>query len=219
MASISIRLSPESKRFITQIQKNLSQEVFYDKLEKFFEKQGAIIAGSISRNFLSGQVLNRNTGNLARSIIGRGIRVGGVPAVQVGVLRGPALAYAGPQEEGTKGKNPDSPYPTIRPKTGKALAIPVSPRAKRSAGPRTFPDKLTFIPYPGGEQIIGGLYTERELKKGKFSLRDARVSFLLAKYVDLKPSYYLRDGFAAALPKLTEDLADFIEDLFREGTR
>lgn len=80
------------------------------KILQVMDRQGALTAKYISTNYLSGQRLNRVTGTLARSVVGIGVTFRGLPAMRVGVLTGPALAYAGILEVGTEDKNPDSPY-------------------------------------------------------------------------------------------------------------
>jgi len=224
---IKVELDKRSLAYIQALEKSLGKEALYAQLDRFFAKQSLIAAGHISRNMLSGQRLARRTGQLARSIAGAALRVDGVPAMRVGVFRGPALKYAGVQEFGTKGKNPDSPYPTIRPRSARALAIPQAPEAvtpagvDRFGGPRGFPGELHFVPFRDSgvsQGAIGGLYSDREYDIGiEFGFDRAKVAYLLVAKVDLEPKYYLRDGFRSYLPMLSKELAELLADLVRGG--
>lgn len=237
MAEIaSIQLTAKSKKYLRKLVKADKEKIF-KSLERFFDGQALLTAGHISKNLLSGQLLNRRTGTLARSVTGRGVRVGGIPGMRVGIFRGPALAYAGLQEHGG----------TIRAK-GKSLAIPIdggpavtSAGVERFGGPRNFPKKLVFIPFPRSKNpdVVGGLFVANSLKakqgrdkRGRFSglrqqgrnslgqftkkrkikvsLRDAVLAYLLMRKVTIKPKHYLRDGVRSQLPLVAEDLAKFL---------
>lgn len=177
-SAISIDLTPESKSLINRLLARIGKEKLYEAITGFFGQQSLIAAGLISR--LVAQTL-RQRGNLARSIIGRGERIDQVPAVRVGVFEGPSLQYAGVQEYGTKGKNPESPYPTIKPKRAKALAVPIDSSLTASGVPKfdsVRDDKrdLKYIPinrYP----VVGKLVvdtTQRARKRAREAFKRAR---------------------------------------------
>jgi hypothetical protein len=224
--AISLRLGRDTIELIRHLERELGKTRFAKALLLFFNRQALLVAGRISKRFLSGQRVKRRTGSLARSITGSGVLVKGVPGMRVGVFRGPALQYAGVQEYGTRGKSPESPYPTIVPKKAKALAVPVNPGGSsltfagvpRYTGPRQFPGKLRFVPFRRG-MAIGALYPEAALKNapkspdGKLTLPRGKAAYLLLRKVDLPARHYLRDGFRQYLPELAESLARYIRDL------
>ena len=211
---VKLELSPETKKYFSYAVKHFDREEVYREIDTLFTALGLRAAGHISKNFLSGQKLGRRTGNLARSVVGGALRVHGVPAVRVGILTGPALPYAGVQEVGTKRYNSSSPFDTIRPKNAKSLAMPVNSSLTRAGvarylGPRNDPRQLKFIPFRRGI-AVGALYPESELKKLKrnrlFTLRDLRAAYILLRQVDIKPKFYLRDGFTEFLPVIEAQL-------------
>lgn len=216
---VEIELTKESRKLLDEIEKRSKPEVFRKDILGFFDRQASIGADYISDNFLSGQRLGRRTGHLARAIVGRSLRVASVPAMRIGILRGPALSYAGVQEYGTKGKNPNSPYDTIRPRNAKALAIPQEPAltpvgVDRFGGPRGVPFKLRFIPFRGSGVAIGGLFDPRTIppRNSGLTLESAKMYYLLVKEVDIEPKWYLKDGFDAWMPEFIEELADWLRD-------
>lgn len=207
MSNASLNLDRRSEAYLKRLRKQIGKDALYEGILKYFDKAALKAAGRISRNYLSGQRLKRRSGNLARSITGRGELVGGVPALRIGVFRGPALKYAGVQEYGTKGKNPDSPYPTIVPKRAKALAIPTGP-ALTAAGnarvdsPRQWPEELFFVPMRRGRLV--GLLMQRT--------RDGSIPvFKLMSAVDIAPKFYLRDGVQDAIPDIRAGLVELLK--------
>jgi len=215
--------------------RNLSKpETLYKQLERFFDKESSKVAGAIVAGFLSGG--DRRSGNLARAVVGRGVRdETGLPSMRIGVFKGPAQDYAGVQEHGTKGKEPDSPIPTIKPRKAKALAFPVPKGGAvtragvaRFDGPRDFPKPLRFVPFTSSGIAIGGLYDkaslEREQKRARrqdrhVSLRNVKLVYLLLTQVDLHGKHYLRDGLEAALPGTVLRLSLFLKDLLSRKKR
>ena len=189
-----------------------------------FEKLSSTAAGYISKQYLAGGRLNIRSGMLARSVAGKGVQRRGVPGLQVGIFRGPALKYAGVQEYGTKRYNASSPYDTLRPKNGRALAMPINDSltaagVSRYKSARRDPRKMTFIPFKKNGNVIGALYRTmvlRRLRKQKgdnFSLRDLKASYLLLKQVDIPPHWYLRDGMDEYLPIIGAELSRFLKDV------
>lgn len=225
---VEISITPKSKRLIGRLIKRIGKDQLYSAIEAFFSYHAGIIAGIIVTKFLSGKHkdlgenrLARRTGALARSVVGVGLRINGVPAIKVGVLRGPSLRYVAIQEYGTVGKG--GTMPTIVPKQGKALAIPMEGATTPSGvekyggprkypGPEPYPDNLTFIPFRG-KKAIGGLYDPRQLEKAKkrgLSLKDLKMAYLLVRSVDIKPKHFLRDGLANYLPTLISEFQGFL---------
>lgn len=219
---VEIKLTQKSLAYIAAIKKRAKPGQFERDVLGFLDKQASIGADFISDNYLSNQRLKRRSGALARSIVGRSLMASGVPAMRIGVLRGPALRYAGVQEYGTRKYNQSSPYDTIRPRSAKALAIPQKPALTavgidKFGGPRGLPFKAAFIPFRGTGVAVGGLFDPKTLPKSGsgLSLRSAKMYYLLVKQVDIKPKWYLKDGFEAWLPKMTEELADWLRDYLR----
>lgn len=231
---IQLELSDASRRLLSELARFRSRQVVLGAMVKFFDRQGALMAGRISRQVLK---KHRRTGQLARSIVGRGELLGGAPAVRVGIFKGPALRYAGVQEFGTKGKAEDSPYPTIVPKRAKALAVPVGRSSDptgsltpagvaRTTSPRQDPRDLTFVPIDG-KRLIGGLFETASLKREQerarragrpVSLRKARMAYMLLKAADIEPKRFLRGGFPDEVPKLLRELNVFLRRMLTART-
>lgn len=224
---VEISITPKSKRLIGRLIKRIGKDQLYSAIEAFFSYHAGLIAGSIVKRFLSGkrnelgeQRLARRTGALARSVVGVGLRINGVPAIKVGVLRGPSLPYVAIQEFGTVGKG--GTMPTIIPKKGKALSIPMEGATtpagvEKYGGPRKYPGKLDFVPFKG-KNAIGGLFDEKELAKGQrrgLSLKDLKMAYLLVRHVDIKPKHFLRDGLADYLPTLISELQGFLSRIIQ----
>lgn len=231
---VKFELTPQTRAYVRELQKVTDRAEFAQRVVTFLDPAAQRIAGDIVKTRLSGpprtarstalrrNVLRRRTGNLARSVVGRGEILGGLPAFRVGVLRGPAVRYAAVQELGTVGKGGE--LPTIRPVRAKALAIPqegaLTPAGvERFGGPRGSPVPLRFVPFRRGV-AVGKLVDERQLEKETEAARAAHRAidydnvttyYLLVKRVDITPTHFLRDGVRAAMPKLTNDLAVFVK--------
>lgn len=200
---LKIELTDQGKQALANLRRNLEPERFRQGLATFFDREASIIAGQIGRKIGQGGLLKRRTGNLARSIVGFAALVDGRPGFEVGVLRGPALQYALVHEEGTKGKNPESPIPDIVPRQAKALAIPVGPAltpagVERYDGPRNYPEPLSFRP-SRKPNVVGVLVTEGD-----------EVAYILVRSVAIAPKHYLQDGVEGALPDLVVKLEAFM---------
>lgn len=221
-----IRLDAAAKELFARLKALAGKGTLYQEILRFFHGEGGKIGGRIQHGFESGEFgIRRRTGALARGIVGMGVKVNGLPAVQVGVIKGPSLQYAGVQEYGTVGKG--GKYPTIRPKKGKALAIPVNKTLTKAGvarydGPKSDPRKLTFIPSKqlGGNGPIGALYDDVEMrkiararKKAEEWLGGFKAAWILVKKVDIRPKRFLRKTFYSSLPELSRNLAAFIKQL------
>lgn len=162
MADLAFQITEESLGILRHFAATaFNPDVFTRLVRASFEQSGAIIAGEISKRMRAGGTLRRRTGTLARSVAGGSVVDGQQIGLRVGILKGPALAYAGPQEFGTKGKAPDSPYPTIRPVRKKFLTIPtdaggaLTPAGvSRYVTARDFPRALTLV--RGASGIVNG---------------------------------------------------------------
>jgi hypothetical protein len=219
VGSISITVSEETRQYFRVLKQTLGKAELYERMVTFFDRQAQIVAGYTVKTKLSGAPLHRRTGALARSIIGRGEIIDGVPGFRVGVLRGPSIKYAAAQELGTVGKG--GTLPTIKPKTAKALAMPVNDAltpagVARWPGPRQSPLDLHFVPFRHGTIAVGALYAAKDLKKIRKkggTLRDILPYYILLSKMDLKPTHFLRNGLLESLPLVTSNLAVFIHDL------
>ena len=224
MASfVRIEVPPGTRDLLARVQLDLGAKALRELLFRFFDRQGARIAGAITKGQLSGQVLKRRTGSLARSIVGRGELVDGLPALRVGVLKGPAERYAAVQEFGTVSKGGE--LPDIVPREAKALAIPVGPAltpagVNRFGNPRDQPrGTYQLIPFGRGSRGLNataGLFRTRDLTREyeaskrqhrEFDLGNVAAYYLLLRRVGIRPKRFLRNGFAAELPNLVADLA------------
>lgn len=215
------RLDAKSVELLKRLQEMTKPGVVEQYLLRFMDREGQLLAAQVVKTRLSGPAsggngLRRRTGSLARSIMGRGEMVNGVPGIRFGSLRGPALKYVALQEYGG----------TIVPKSAKNLAVPVNDAltpagVPRKPGPRDW-GRLRFIPFRRGGNVVGALYTEREYAKIRAairsksfnSLRSYRALYLLLKRVRIEPKAFLRKGLEAYLPELRQNLTKFITALF-----
>ena len=198
MTTISIQLEPDSEKLLDRIRSGTERESLYRALDALFHRHAALGAAHITKTMLSGQRLSRRTGSLARSVVGIGVRVGGVPGMRIGILQGPALAYAGIHEHGG----------IIKPKKAKALAAPVGAAltpagVPRYPGPRAYPGKLRFVPINRGN-LIGKLVDEDD--------DDNEALFLLLRQVQVAPKHYLRDGMLRQVPLASRDASLLIRN-------
>lgn len=208
-----------TKGQIESIRERLSTDGFDGFLNGFMEEQSGLVGAHIIRRMRRENIVRRRTGTLERAIVGSAERVGRLPGMRVGVLKGPALKYAGVQEYGTKGKNPTSPYDTIKPRKAKALAIPAeggkaltAAGVDRFGGPRGYPGELKAVPFTDSGIAVGALYDMKahdrlEERHGEVDLGDLQPVYLLLKKVDIEPKWYLRDGFMERLPLVSRALS------------
>lgn len=206
MAQKSVTLDKKSQAVLNRLAKQDPERIFAE-LTRFFEQQSQIIAGRIVKNQLSGQLIKRRTGTLARSVIGQAEKYNGLPAFRVGVLRGPALSYASILERGG----------TIRPKNAKSLAIPQKPAltpagVEKFGGPRSYPGELRFLPFRRGV-AVGKLVDEAEaiaFESQGLSPYQAEAVYLLVRSVTIKPRYWLKTGMKEQLPPFIKRMAQFL---------
>ena len=222
--TVSIKLSPETARFLRKVGDTLGAAKLRRELIQFNRKQAQKAAGTVIKTQLSGQALRRRTGTLARSTEGRvDTTAGRLPAMRIGIFRGPATRYAAVQEFGTKGKNPASPIDTIRPVKAKALAIPINDSltgagVAKFVSPRSDPRDLVFIPFARNTIVIGALFERDRIRiaqkraLGDLSLRDVKAAYLLMTQVDVAPTFWLSRGVNLYIPTYQEELLDFLED-------
>jgi len=147
-------------------------------------------AGAVVKHSLSGGVLRRRTGALARSIAGRtegsGLDIVGL----VGVSKGPAARYAAMLEGGG----------TIRMKS-KRLAVPVGEALTPTGRPR----------YPGGPRTVPGLVMIK--RPGRAPLLAMPMGggqieplFVLKTSVTIRGYHWLSKGMDAAIEPVTNTL-------------
>jgi len=210
---VTLSLDKRGRRLLRRLE-TLDSAALFALLDEVLEREGQLTAAHIVKTKLSGSPLKRRTGSLARSIVGVSARHQGFPALQIGVFRGPALAYANIQEHGGE----------IRPRKARALAFapPGSPAltaagVERHGGPRNYPGSLTFIPFKG-VNAVGGLFDSVALK-GVTSLRDITPVYLLLRRVFIKPKHYIRDGVMERLPAIAKAISKALVDLFADQKR
>jgi len=232
---LTIEMKPQDRRRLDQLLRDLAPAQIFALFKELFDQLGSRAAGFIVKNYLSGQLLKVRTGSLRRSLTGRAVSLHGVPALRVGIFRGPTVAYAGVQEFGTRGVNPSSPYPDIVPRRAKALAIPLdkehggSGRALTPAGvaryvsPRDYPTPLRFIPFRRSGVAVGALYDPEDLPDhGPVDLGAARATYLLLRRVRITPKHYLWRGLQFFLPEIAKGVHDTLKGVFdgkRSATR
>lgn len=218
---VSIQLTPESKAYLARLSHMFGRDTLLKRIYQFFIPASAAAAGHVVKTQLSGQALQRRSGILARSMMGEAVMYKGLPGFRVGVFRGPALRYAATQEYGTKGENPQSPIPTIVPRRTKTLGIPVGPAltdagVARFASPRDYPVKLKFIPFRKSGVAVGGFFEESSIPKHPpmgWTLKQARMAYLLVSKTDIKPHWYIRKGVMDYLPKVAQELSVFLREM------
>lgn len=215
-----------------------SRTQLYDIILQVFKVQAPKAAAHVIKTQLSGrvapaygpnkQVKKRRTGNLARSIHGRGVMHEGRPTMEVGLLKviNPVVSkYAWTQEFGTTSENPSSPVQDITPKRARAMTVPVG-RNLTPAGVtrRTISEfakgelQALMFRSPRGRygHVIGRLVLKTEFDAERSAAiaegrsPDFRVlepMFLLMTKVRIKPGWYLNDGLRDYLPTIVNELA------------
>lgn len=158
------------------------------------EKGVKIVAGKVSRDYLSGQALKRRTGSLARAV--EGWTEGDFDGV-VGVRENAAV-------DKYKWLLGDEQY-TIRPKNAKFLTIPIGENltgagVARFSSPRQAPDG--FFVKTKGKLLFG----YKKGTRGKF-----RPLFVLVKSVFVQGTGALYDGVLDNVDDITDQMDNEIE--------
>lgn len=214
-AFVQISLDPESERLLERLTELWEPEVLLHKIAQFFKGEGHKIVSTIRRRSFKGR---RGVSKLSRALTSQSLMVNGVPAVRVGVFEGPALAYAGITEHGTKKWNPLSPYPVIVPKKASpsALAIPTEQGGALDAsgdqifsGPRQQP-QLKYVRLHGRHPVVGLIVRTKRTREA-LSLGSLNIVWILVTSANRKPKFYLKGGMEEYLPILVMRLADFIQ--------
>lgn len=185
------------------LEDTLKQELV-NKIFAEADRLGQVLAGIVIRDSLSGNVLKRRTGTLARSVVGRAETINGFPAIRVGIFRGPALSYAGILETGG----------VIKPKNAKALAIPVGEAVtpagvSRFGGPRGYPGELQFVPFRNSGVAVGKLVDPSKAVEGQ-SVGDLEALYLLVRQVRIPETRWLSRPVRENLPLVARELAAFL---------
>jgi len=216
-SDVSLDFISGAAEVLAEFMRGLDPVLITEDLLKLCDRLGRETARYIAQDLLSGQLVEWRTGRLAMSMEGSASLEGGVPTLRVGVFRGDALAYAGVIDQGTRPFNPNSPYDTIRPKTARALAIPVGESLTSAGvprypgGPRTFPGGLKLIPFKNrNDKVIGGLFSPASLSsKTGTSLADVKAAYLLVTAVDIRPRFYLQTGLMKMLPRILSEISSY----------
>ncbi len=190
---VSIELTAATKQEIERLEAmpaRLAQGV-----ETGMRRAVNVAAGIVVKRSLSGGVLKRRTGALARSVKGRtegsGFNIVGL----VGVTKGPAARYAAILQDGG----------VIRMKS-KRLAIPVGAaltptgRPRYPGGPRTVPG-LVLIKRPGRAPLLA-----RPLGGGQIE-----VLFVLKTSVRIPGYHWLSKGMEAAVELVTRTIQGSVD--------
>lgn len=161
--------------------------------------------------------LSRRSGGLVnslRAVVERG-RGNRAPSIVIQV-RGEGARYAAIQEYGTRPREGDSPFPTIRPRRAKALAHPVGRKVLTGRGshryrsPRNYPGRLRFIRFRSSSGVvIGGLYDERDLERHRRRKRPGLPDpqYLLRTETQLRGRRFARRAMEEELPRFTADMS------------
>jgi len=122
----------------------------------------------------------------------------GMPLAAIGVpANSPAAAYAAILERGG----------TIRPRRGRALAIPVSPEAERYASPRDQPD-LFLLRRPGKRPLLCEQVGRRLV-----------VHWVLVSQVTIEARHWLRRGVAEAADEMARSGQSVLDEYVRRWSR
>lgn len=213
----TITLTGQGGKLLERLARRSTAGELFSVIEQFMLSRQSRLAGFVVRSW--NRKGNTRTGSLVRSIDAAVFRdEAGLPALEVGVLRGPAQKYAGIQEHGTKSENPDSPYPRfITPKKGKALAMPVGDAltpagVARYEGPRNYPEELTFIPIQRGD-VAGRLVLTSDIEaaralEGEIDYSTIESLYILLYRARIPAKFYIRDGVRRFMPQFAADLAN-----------
>lgn len=98
----------------------------------------------------------------------------------------------------------------IKPRFGKALAVPMTRKASRAGSPLNYPDKLTFVRARGkNKNVIGSLCTEKYTKeKTKGVTRATKVAYLLFAKVTLPARPHRAMAYDEFLKQAPKEIGD-----------
>ena len=225
---IRFELSPRTRITLIKGFRNAAKrEKLFKALLRVFNRLGNLAQAYGTKKYLSGKGgsgLRRRTGSLAKSFVGGAVVYKGLPAVRVGVLKGPAQAYAHVHEFGTKSKGGS--LPDITPKRANYLAVPLwskaagfgSNRAVTGAGvsrfssPREYPGQLRFIGI-GGKS--GAMYDEQDITND--NPIPGQATYLMLKKVGIKPRPFAEPSLKHALKFANRMVMDMLDDILRGG--
>ena len=156
----------------------------------------AMLAGAVSEKMRGGDPLNVVTGQLWRSVKSRVTHEGDAIIAEIGVLSGPATAYARIHEEGGE----------IRPTKGRALAVPLD-AAKTPGGKPRFPGgpreaakkypEMFMLKQKGKPPLLG--YPERVRGSGKGRVKGFVPLYVLVPRVTIRAKHWLSGGVQRSL--------------------
>ena len=184
---ISIETGPDFHQTVTDLGQ-LGQKVS-GAVSKGLEKGGQLAAGTVVRDYLSGQSLKRRSGLLSRELNSW--------------MNGPFETIVGIDEPSPAGKYKwllGDDQMTIRPRTAKFLSIPIGEGLTPSGVPR----------YSSPREVTGGFFIE---SKGKLLFGNKRGArgrfrplFVLVRSVFVQGSGALLDGVTDSLPDITKSI-------------
>jgi len=189
---IRLEMGPDFDRTIAELG-SMGRAVL-EACDEGLEKGVKVAAGTVSRDYLSGQSLNRRTGQLARAVDGW----------MAGPLHGVVGVPANSAVEDYKWLLGDE-EKTIVPRKSQFLAIPIGEAltpsgVPRFASPRQVPDG--FFLRTDGRLLFG----RKRGKRGKF-----RPLFTMVKSVFVQGSGALYDGVADSTDDITDSMQTEID--------
>jgi hypothetical protein len=189
---IQFQLGPETQKTIAELG-NMGRSIS-EAVDAGLKVAVELAAGNVQANYLSGQALNRRTGNLARSI--HGVVTGPGEGI-IGVPSGTAVEsykwLLGDEEK------------TIVPKSAKFLTIPIGENltgagVARYTSPRQVPEGF-FVQTKG--RLLFGF---KRGKRGKF-----RPLFALVKSVFVQGTDALVDGVSESIDDMTAAIQQAVD--------
>jgi len=182
---VTLEITEASKRLIARHTKAADQAG--EALARGLEAAAVAGADKIREGLVRGDydlVMQHPGSGLAASVFGWMIDAS-IPLAAVGVPSdAPAAKYARILEEGG----------TIRPRTARALAVPISDEAKREESPRAMAGLVMISRRMAGKPPL----LARVLRGGRL-----QVHWVLLKSVTIRPRRWLSRGTQDALPEMT----------------
>jgi len=187
---IEVKLTAESRQTIERIRRRPAE--LTAAIEQGLKQAGHVAAGVVIDKVLSGQVLKRRHGDLARAVASRAEGSGLDTIAYVGVTKGRATKYAAKLERGG----------IIRPDTKQFLAVPLKAALTATGRPR----------YPRGPKSVPGLFLITSRAGNKLLVRktgDGRAftpMYVLKTSVRIPKFKWLTRGMKLARPAVTRTL-------------